>query len=75
MGVDTLNKRRCRISYAFKLDGQLAVVSFDTFLPDRIEDNDKFFDTIIARILENMHSNDIHVAYEDTAVLGWSFYD
>jgi hypothetical protein len=70
-----MNKRRCRISYAFKLDGQLAVSSFETFFPDRIEDDGNFYDTIIARILENMQSNDICVAYEDTVVLGWSFYD
>lgn len=70
-----MNKRRCRISYAFRLDGQLSVASFETFFPELIVDNGKFFDTIIARILENMHSNDIYVAYEDVAVLGWSFYD
>lgn len=70
-----MNKRRCRISYALRIDGQLAVASFDTFFPEKIEDNGNFFDTIIARILENMQSNNIYVAYEDVAVLGWSFYD
>lgn len=70
-----MNKRRCRISYAFKLDGQLSVASFETFFPELIVDNGNFFDTIIARILENMQSNNIYVAYEDVAVLGWSFYD
>ncbi len=70
-----MNKRRCRISYAFNLDGQLSVASFETFFPELIVDNGKFFDTIIARILENMQSNNIYVAYEDVAVLGWSFYD
>lgn len=74
--VYTTNERRCRISYSFLLDGQIAISSFVTTLPPKIENDVNFFDTIRSRVVENIDDNNLDVgSYENIAVIGWSFYD
>lgn len=70
-----MNKRRCRISFSVRINGQLEVAAFDTFFPEMILDDSKFFDTVVSEVFKFMHENDVYVEYEDVAILGWSFYD
>lgn len=74
--VCTTNGRRCRISYSFLLDGQIAISSFVTTLPPKIENDVNFFDTIRSRVVKDIDDNNLDVgSYENIAVIGWSFYD
>lgn len=74
--VYTTNERKCRISYSFLLDGQIAISSFVTTLPPKIENDVNFFDTIRSRVVKNIDDNNLDVdSYENIAVIGWSFYD
>lgn len=71
-----MDKRKCRISYAFLLDGQIAISAFETSFPPKIENDADFFDTIRSRIVKNMKDNNLDVGiYDNITVLGWSFYD
>ena len=71
-----MNERKCRISYAFLLDGQIAISAFETTFPPKIENDVDFFDTIRSRVVKNMSDNNLSMgSYENITVLGWSFYD
>lgn len=39
-----MNERTCRISYAFLLDGQIAISAFETTFLPKIENDADFFD-------------------------------
>ena len=71
-----MDSRTCRISYAFLLDGQIAISAFETTFPPKIENDADFFDTVRSRVVKNMSDNNLN---EDSCggitVLGWSFYD
>ena len=71
-----MNKRKCRISYAFLLDGQIALSAFETTFPHKIKNDADFFDTVRSRVVKNMRDNNLDVgSFENITVLGWSFYD
>lgn len=71
-----MNERRCRISYAFLLDGQLAISAFETTFPPNIENEVDFLDTIISRVVRNKMDHGLSESdCENTTILGWSFYD
>ena len=71
-----MNERKCRISYAFLLDGQLAISAFETTFPPNTENDVDFFDTIMSMVMKNMADNNLVVGNcENIKVLGWSFYD
>ena len=71
-----MNERKCRISYAFLLDGQIAISAFETTFPPKIENDVDFFDTIISRVMKNMGDNNLSEGdCKNIKILGWSFYD
>lgn len=71
-----MNERKCRISYAFLLDGQIAISAFDTTFPPKIENDVDFLDTIISRVERNKADNNLAGSdCENITILGWSFYD
>lgn len=71
-----MNERRCRISYSFLLNGQIAISAFETTFPPKIENDVDFFDTVRSRIVENIADNKlVGIECENITVLGWSFYD
>ncbi len=71
-----MNERKCRISYAFLLDGQIAISAFETTFPPKIENDSDFFDTIRSRVVKNMADNNLNDDNcENIKILGWSFYD
>ena len=71
-----MNERKCRISYAFLLDGQIAISAFDTTFPPKIENDVDFLDTIRSRVVKNMADNNLAGSdCENITILGWSFYD
>ena len=75
-GRDDTNERRCRISYSFLLDGGIAISSFVTTLPPKIENDVDFFDTIRLKVVKDIEDSNLDVgSYENIAILGWSFYD
>ena len=75
-GRDYTNERRCRISYSFLLDGGIAMSSFVTTLPPKIENDVDFFDTIRLKVVKDIEDSNLDVgSYENIAILGWSFYD
>ena len=71
-----MNERRCRISYSFLLNGQIAISAFETTFPPKIENDVDFLDTIRSRVVKNMADNNLSGSdCENITVLGWSFYD
>lgn len=71
-----MNDRKCRISYAFLLDGQFAISVFETTFPPKIENDADFFDTVISMVMKNISSNNLSESNcENIKILGWSFYD
>lgn len=71
-----MNERKCRISYAFLLDGQIAISAFETTFPSKIENDVDFFDTIMSRVMKNMSDNNLSEGdCKNIKILGWSFYD
>lgn len=72
-----MDKRTCRISYAFLLDGQIAISAFETTFPPKIENDADFFDTIRSMVMKNMADNNLDDvgSCENITILGWSFYD
>jgi hypothetical protein len=72
-----MNERKCRISYSFLLNGQIAIAAFETIFPPKIENDVDFFDTIRSRVVKNMRDNNLDDvgSCDNITVLGWSFYD
>lgn len=71
-----MSERTCRISYAFLLDGQIAISAFETTFPPKIENNADFIDTIVSRVMKNMMDNNLSECdCDNIKILGWSFYD
>lgn len=71
-----MNERKCRISYSFLLNGQIAISAFETTFPPKIENDVDFLDTIISRVEKNKADNNLSGRNcENITILGWSFYD
>ena len=71
-----MNERRCRISYSFLLNGQIAISAFETTFPPKIENDVDFFDTIRSMVVKNMADHNLAGSdWESMTGLGWSFYD
>lgn len=71
-----MNERKCRISYAFLLNGQIAISAFETTFPPKIENDADFFDTIRSRVVKNISDNNLSESdCDNIKILGWSFYD
>ena len=71
-----MNERKCRISYSFLLNGQIAISAFETTFPPKIENDVDFLDTIISMVMNNIMDNNLSEGdCENMKILGWSFYD